>query len=123
MQKDKNIAIKRSILRALEKEMDRIFRSPHIKSFQNGRELICPYCNLSIKPCSKNKSAMCKEMIEGGTYWEILMESFENPEKLHVGKCILCGKPISPARLKKHPTAEFCASCAAKARKIRRKNI
>lgn len=111
------------LIKALSKELDEISKSPNIRSLKEGKELLCPYCNLPIKPCEKDKSIMCKEMIQGGTNGEAIEKALKNPEEFQYGVCLICGKLISTAHLKKHPNAELCSCCVKETKRIKKKKL
>lgn len=114
--------IKKTILlSALSRNLDRMSKSPWIRSLKDAKELICPFCELPVQPCKSNPSAMCEQMLLGGTEGREILEALKDPEKRQYGVCLCCGKKISTAHLKKHPTAEICTQCVKKGRKMKMK--
>ena len=109
------------LLHALSGNLDKMAKSPWVRSLKDGKDLICPYCDQRIQPCKSNPSAMCERMLLAGTEGKELEEALRYPEKGRYGICISCGKQISTMHLKKHPTADLCTQCSKKGRKTHRK--
>jgi hypothetical protein len=112
---------KKILVKALSKNLDKMSRSPWVRSLKDGKDLICPYCDQPVKPCKSNPSAMCEQMLLLGTEGKELEEALKDPVECEYGKCLSCGKSISTAHLKKHPTAQLCTCCVKKGQKIRAK--
>jgi hypothetical protein len=110
---------KKILVKALSKNLDKMSKSSLVRSINDGKDLICPYCDQPIKPCEKDPSIMCEKMLLSGTEGKELEEALKDPVESQYGICLCCGKRISTAHLKKHPTAQICTSCVKKSRKLR----
>ncbi len=110
---------KKILVKALSKNLDKMSKSAWVRSFKEGKNFICPYCDQPVKPCEKDPSIMCEKMILAGTEGKEIEDALKNPTECKYGICISCGKRISTAHLKKHPTAELCTSCVQKGFKVR----
>ncbi len=120
--KQKKKPIKKSILlRAFSGNLDKMSKSSWVRSLKDGKDLICPFCDQPIQPCKSNPSAMCERMLLDGTEGKEIEEALKDPDKRQYGICLSCGKQISTAHLKKHPTAELCTQCVKKGRKVKMK--
>ena len=64
---------------------------------------------------------MCERMLLAGTEGKDLEEALKDCNKNQYGVCLSCGKQISTAHLKKHPTAELCTHCVHKGHKTGKK--
>ena len=106
------------LLHALSGNLEKMSHSAGIRSLKDGKELICPFCELPVQPCKSNPSATCERMLLAGTEGREIEEALKHPEKGNYGTCIACGKHISTSHLKKHPTAELCSKCVQKERRI-----
>jgi hypothetical protein len=105
---------KKILVKALSKNLDKMSRSPWVRSLKDGKDLICPYCDQPVQPCKSNPGAMCERMLLTGTEGKELEDALKDSSR---GVCISCGKQISLAHLKKHPTAELCAQCVQRGKK------
>jgi RNA polymerase-binding transcription factor DksA len=110
---------KKILVKALSKNLDKMSKSTWVRSLKDGKDLICPYCDQPVKPCEKDPSVMCEKMLRSGTEGKEIEDALKNPVECRYGICISCGKRISTAHLKKHPTAELCTCCVKKGHKIR----
>jgi hypothetical protein len=86
---------------------------------KDGRDYVCPYCELPVKPCKSRSSAVCEYMLLEGTEGKTIEDALKNSERTAYGRCVACGRRLSSVHLKKHPTAEVCAQCAKKSRKVK----
>ena len=111
------------LVKALGKNLDKMSKSSWISSLKDGKDLICPFCNQPVQPCKSNPSAMCEQMLLGGTEEKELKDALKNSSHSHLGVCFSCGKRISMAHFKKHPTAELCTQCVKKGKKIKIKKV
>jgi hypothetical protein len=102
---------KNRLLTALRTDLSTIERSPYVRSLSEGKEYICTVCEMPVKPCDADPSAVCGHMVREGTDSWYIEESLQQPDVHIVGLCSSCGKRISPAQLKKNPLAELCAAC------------
>ena len=120
MEKRAGNGMRRKILvKALSKNLDKMSKSAWVRSLKDGKDLICPFCDLPVKPCEKDPSIMCEKMLLAGTEGKELEEALKDPIECSYGICLSCGKRISTAHLKKHPTAQLCTCCVKKGRKVR----
>jgi len=110
---------KKILVKALSKNLDKMSKSPWVRSLKEGKELVCPFCDLPIKPCKSNPSAICEQMLRGGTVGKEIEEALKDSIKGRGGVCVMCGKRLSTAHIKKHPTAELCPQCVKNNCKIR----
>jgi hypothetical protein len=110
---------KKILVNALSKNLDKMSKTPWIRSLKEGKDLVCPYCSQPVQPCKSDPSAMCEQMLLSGTEGKELENALKNPLKGNYGSCLSCGKQISTTHLKKHPTADLCSQCVQKGRKIR----
>jgi hypothetical protein len=102
---------KKGLLTALRTDLSAIERSPHVRSLSEGKEYVCTVCEMPVKPCDSDPSAVCGHMVREGTDSWLVEESLRYPEVHSLGVCSSCGKRISPAQLRKNPLAELCAAC------------
>jgi hypothetical protein len=109
------------LVKALNKNLDRMSKSPWVRSLKDGKDLICPFCDQVVQPCKSDPSAMCERMLRAGTDGKELEEALKDTDRSRYGVCFSCGKQISLAHLKKHPTAELCTQCVKKTRKAKAK--
>ncbi len=112
---------KKILVKALNKNLEKMSKSPWIRSFKDGKDYVCPFCDQVVKPCEKDPSIMCERMLLAGTEGKEIENALKYPVESSYGICISCGKKISTSHLKKHPTAELCSVCVKKGRKIRSK--
>lgn len=112
---------KKILVKALSKNLEKMSKSPWVRSLKDGKELVCPFCDQPVKPCKTNPSAMCERMLLAGTEGKELEDALNSIEGNRFGLCISCGKEISLMHLKKHPTAELCSQCIRKGRKVGKK--
>ncbi len=110
---------KKDLLRALNANLSAIEQTPFVRSMADGKEFVCSVCDQPVKPCESDPTAVCGHMVREGTESWLLEQSLRHPEERTPGICIACGGRISPAHLKKDPTAELCSSCTAKAERVR----
>ncbi|MGD0035828.1 MAG: hypothetical protein ABSC53_00865 [Bacteroidota bacterium] len=116
---EKNQMRKKILMKALGKDLDKMSKSLWVGSLKDGKDLICPFCDQPIQPCKSHPSAMCERMLLGGTEGEELKNALKNSSVGRLGVCLSCGKQISMAHFKKHPTAELCTHCVKKGKKRR----
>jgi RNA polymerase-binding transcription factor DksA len=122
MKKSAKYQMKKKILvNALSKNLEKMSRSALVRSLKDGKDLICPYCDQRVQPCKSNPSAMCERMLLAGTEGKELENAIKDCDKNLYGLCLSCGKQISTAHLKKHPTAELCSHCIRKEHKTHNK--
>jgi hypothetical protein len=122
MKKTAEIQMKKNILvNALSRNLEKMSKSPWVRSFKDGKDLVCPFCDQPVKPCKSDPSAMCERMLLAGTEGKDLEEALKDYDKNKYGVCLSCGKQISTAHLKKHPTAEICTHCVRKGHKSGKK--
>jgi len=112
---------KKILVKALGKNLEKMSKSPWVRSLKDGKDLVCPFCDQPIQPCKSDPSAMCERMLLDGTVGKEIEEALKDPVKRQFGICILCGKKLSTVHLKKHPTAELCQHCVPKSRKVNTK--
>jgi RNA polymerase-binding transcription factor DksA len=110
---------KKILVKALNKNLDRMSKSPWVHSMKEAKDLICPFCDQPVQPCKSDPSAMCERMLREGTVGKEIEDALEDSAKNRYGVCLNCGKQISTAHLKKHPTAEVCIECIPKSRKTK----
>ncbi len=109
------------LLKALDGDLERMTRSPWVRSIRDGKQFVCPYCNLSTQPCKCDPSAICYHALLDGTEGAIIQKSLKQLNTEEVGRCEICGAEIPLSYLKKHPTADVCPHCQKKAKKIKSK--
>ncbi|GEM_PF-1336308 len=109
---------KKILVNALSKNLDKMSKSPWVRSIKDGKDLICPYCDQLVQPCKTDPSAVCEHMMLSGTEGKELENALKDPDKGNYGICLSCGKQISSAHLKRHPTADVCSHCVQKGHKI-----
>ena len=112
---------KKILVKALSRNLDKMSKSPWVRSLKEGKELVCPFCDQLIQPCKSDPSAMCERMLLDGTVGKEIEEALKDPIKRQFGVCVMCGKRLSTAHIKKHPTAELCPHCVKNSCKIRAK--
>jgi hypothetical protein len=110
---------KKILVKALNKNLEKMSKSPWVRSLKDGKDLICPFCEQLVQPCKSDPSAMCEQMLLNGTVGKEIEEALKDPVKKQYGVCLKCGKKISMAQLKKHPTTEICADCIKKCCKLK----
>ena len=66
---------------------------------------------------------MCERMLLAGTEGKELENALNGSPSYNLGVCISCGKKISMAHFKKHPTAELCTHCVKKSKKTKAKVV
>jgi RNA polymerase-binding transcription factor DksA len=108
---------KKILVNALSKNLEKMSKSPWVRSLKDGKDLVCPFCDQPIQPCKSNPSAMCEKMLRAGTEGKNLEEALKDCINNQYGICLSCGKKISTQHLKKHPTAEICTQCFRKGHK------
>ena len=113
---------KKILVKALNANLEKMSKSPWVRSLKDGKDLICPFCDQPIQPCKSDPSAMCEQMLLAGTDGKEIEEALKDSSQSQYGICLCCGKKISTAHLKKHPTAEICADCIKKEHKIKSKS-
>lgn len=114
---------KKILVKALNKNLEKMSKSPWVRSLKDGKDLICPFCDQPIQPCKSNPSAMCERMLLDGTEGKELEKALKDFSSSNFCKCISCGKQISIQHLKKHPTAELCIHCVKKSKKTKAKKV
>jgi hypothetical protein len=114
---------KKVLVKALGKNLDKMSKSPWVRSLKEGKDLICPFCDQPVQPCKTDPSAMCERMLLYGTEGKELEDALKSSSGSHLGVCISCGKQISMAHFKKHPTAELCTQCVNKGKKTKAKKV
>jgi hypothetical protein len=114
---------KKILVKALGKNLDKMSKSPWVRSLKDGKDLICPFCDQPVQPCKSNPSAMCEKMLLDGTEGKELEKALKDSSSSRFGVCIECGKQISMAHFKKHPTAELCTECVKKGKKTKVKKV
>jgi hypothetical protein len=112
---------KKVLVKALSRNLDKMSETPWVRSLRDGRDLICPFCDLPVQPCKSNPSAMCEKMLLGGTEGKELEDALKNTSSGNFGVCISCGTRISMTHFRKHPTAELCTQCVKKSKKTKAK--
>ena len=112
---------KKILVKALGKNLDKMSKSPWVGSLKDGKDLICPFCDQPVQPCKTNPSAMCERMLLYGTEGKELKDALKENSSSRLGECISCGKQISLAHFRKHPTAELCTQCIDKCKKMKAK--
>jgi hypothetical protein len=120
---EENQMRKKVLVKALSQNLDKMSKSPWVRSLKDGKDLICPYCDLPVQPCKSDPSAICERMLLGGTEGKELEDALKNSSSSHLGICISCGNEISMAHFKKHPTAELCTQCVKKGKKTKAKSV
>jgi len=116
---EENKMRKKILVKELSKNLEKMSKSQWVRSLKDGKNLICPFCNQPIQPCKSNPSAMCEQMLLAGTEGKELEEALKNSSSSRLGICLCCGKKISMAHFKKHPTAEICTQCIKKCKKTK----
>jgi len=58
---------KKVLVKALGKNLDKMSKSPWVRSLKEGKDLICPFCDQPVQPCKTDPSAMCERMLLYGT--------------------------------------------------------
>jgi hypothetical protein len=106
------------LLKALDGDLDRISKSPWVRSLKDGKQYICTCCDLPVQPCKTNSSILCSHVLLEGTDGAILEKALKEFDPDTVGKCSICGNDIPLSYLRKHPTAEVCTKCQSKTRKV-----
>ena len=114
---------KKVLVKALSRNLDKMSKSPWVRSLKDGKDLICPFCDLPVHPCKSDPSAMCERMLLYGTEGKELEDALKNSPGSRLGVCLSCGKQISIAHFKKHPTAELCTECIKKGKKTKSKKV
>lgn len=114
---------KKVLVKALSKNLDKMSQSAWVRSLKEGKDLICPFCDQPVQPCKTDPSAMCERMLLYGTEGKELEDALKNSSVNRLGVCLSCGKQISMAHFKKHPTAELCTHCVKKGKKTRTKKV
>jgi RNA polymerase-binding transcription factor DksA len=114
---------KKVLVKALSQNLDKMSKSPWVRSIKDGKDLICPFCDLPVQPCRTDPSATCERMLLGGTEGKELEDALKGSSRSHLGICISCGSQISMAHFTKHPTAELCTQCVKKGKKTKSKNV
>jgi len=120
---EENKMRKKILVNALDRNLDKMSRSPWVVSLKDGKDLICPFCDQPVQPCKTDPSAMCERMLRGGTEGKELEDALNGSSRGHLGVCISCGKQISMTHFKKHPTGELCTRCIKKGKRLRGKNV
>jgi hypothetical protein len=113
---------KNILVKALSKNLERMSKSPWVRSLKDGKDLVCPYCDQPVKPCKSNPSAMCEQMLLAGTEGKQLEEALKTYDKNQYGVCLSCGKDISMAHLGNIRRPNFVLTVFAKDIKQVRKN-
>jgi hypothetical protein len=114
---------KKVLVKALSRNLDKMSETPWVRSLKDGKDLICPFCDLPVQPCKSNPSAMCEKMLLSGTEGKELEDALKNSSSSNFGVCISCGTRISMAHFRKHPTAELCTQCVKKSKKTKAKKV
>jgi hypothetical protein len=114
---------KKVLVKALGKNLDKMSKSPWVRSLKEGKDLICPFCDQPVQPCKTNPGAMCERMLLSGTEGKELEDALKNSSSGNFGVCISCGTRISMAHFRKHPTAELCTQCVKKSKKTKAKKV
>ena len=107
------------LLRALSKDLEKMSTSARVRSLKDGKDYVCPFCELPVKPCKTRSSAMCEYMLLEGTEGKNIEEALKDAGQTVYGRCVACGRRLTSVHLKKHPTAEVCSLCAKKSRKVK----
>jgi hypothetical protein len=112
---------KKILVKALSKNLDKMSKSPWVRSLKDGKDLVCPYCDQPVQPCKTDPSAMCERMLLAGTDGKVIEDALNDSLPQKYGVCLSCGRKISTAHLKKHPTAELCSHCVQKGHKTHKR--
>jgi len=98
---------------ALRNVLKKMQFSQDVWSIEEGERYICPTCNIPLKLCQGNPDALCKLKVTENTELSLLFNATGVGGTAVYGRCLLCGKRLSPRRMKKNPLQELCASCEA----------
>ena len=111
------------LIDALSENLDQTAKSPLVRSLKDGKDYVCAYCGQVEQPCKSDAGAMCDNMLRTGTVGKEIEDALNDPVKSGYGKCAECGNPISPAQLKKNPTAQICSHCAKQIKRVRQARV
>jgi RNA polymerase-binding transcription factor DksA len=118
-----NLMRKKILVKALSKNLDKMSKSPWVRSLKDGKDLVCPYCDQPVQPCKSDPSAMCERMLRAGTEGKEIENALKDSSNGSLGVCLSCGEQISMVHFKKHPTAELCPHCVKKGKKTKVKIV
>lgn len=111
------------LIKALSGNLEKMSKSSWVRSIKDGKNFVCPYCELPVKPCKSRSSSMCEHMLLEGTVGKYIEDALKDPVRTNYGKCVVCGRRLSTSHLKKNPTAEVCSQCIRKSKKVRAKQF
>lgn len=121
--KKKNQSQYRGLIHALSENLEQTAKSPLVRSLKDGKDYICVYCGQVEQPCKSVVGAMCDNMLRTGTVGKEIEDALDDPVKSGYGVCAECGSKISSQLLKKNPTAQICARCEKKTKRVQRKRV
>lgn len=110
---------KNPTVRRLRKTLQNLAETSPQTSFEEAKEFVCSVCNLPVKPCEADARATCFHMMREATELQALFSS----EKEERRACLSCGKMMTRKWLRKNPTAELCATCTMKTKKMRKRSL
>jgi hypothetical protein len=70
---------KKILVKALSRNLEKMSKSSWVRSLKEGKELICPYCDLPVQPCKSDPSAMCEHMLLSGTDGREIEDALKDP--------------------------------------------
>ena len=103
---------------ALRNVLNKMVASQDVGSIAEGERYICPTCNIPLKLCIGNPDALCRLKVTENTELSLLFNATGVGTAVY-GRCLQCGKRLSPHRMKSNPLQELCVSCEA--HKVKRK--
>jgi hypothetical protein len=112
----------RELVRELRASLTNVQSSNLVSSLDEGDTYICSTCDLAVKICAGNPTAVCILKIRQNTELDLLLHEYAD---LHSGarrQCVECGRPLSTRQLRKNPLLELCSLCRPRAKNSRRKN-
>lgn len=110
---------KKDLLRVLNENLSAIERTDAVLSMHDGREYVCSVCHMPVKPCETQPGAVCNHMLREATDTALIEGALLHPEERRLGVCASCGKRMTPAQIRKNPTADLCPECLRKERRVR----
>lgn len=108
------------LLRELSAMLRNVETSVHANSLEEGDTYICSTCDLAVKICAGNPTAICLLKVRQNTELDLVRNALREWTAGTYGRCMACGKRITSQQLKLNPLQELCPACRSRTSKKRR---
>jgi len=100
-----------STLSQVNSVLGKMSKRSEVGNLEEGKEYICPTCNLPVKPCEEHSANTCPTMIKGETEIDHLEQIEMRRSRGEEVCCINCGTVIPKRQLQRNPLREICGTC------------